>query len=195
MGLFVGSIVTFAVLTMPLSQNRSAAECGDIDLIQLTHKIQNGELKQLTVRRDRILARDSVRDCEYETRVTSESTRAEILRAARELDSNGRPRVARIDEETTQAPPPAVVAGLVALFAVHIITMILILALIALYIILALKSDHLDQTTRIVWVLLLYMLNMFVMPVYWYLYIWRAAPANPAGGVARLAGDVTSASS
>ena len=48
--------------------------------------------------------------------------------------------------------------------------------LAALYVILAVKSDRLDQTTRIIWIVLLCMMGMLAMPVYWYLYIWRDAP-------------------
>lgn len=174
MALFMLSIFSI----MLLAQGRSAGNCGDIDLIQLNHKIQNGELKQLTVRRDEIVAKDRVGKCEYRTSVTSESTRDEIVREARELDANGEPRVAKIEEETSQPVSAMLPIGIVALFAAHMLTILLMIGLMPLYVILAVKSDRLDQTTRIIWVILLCMMGMFAMPVYWYLYIWR----EPAGG-------------
>ena len=102
MGLFMISIFSFMLL-MPFAQDRSTANCGDLDLIQLTHKIQNGELRQLTVRRDEIVANDRAGNCEYHTWVTSKHTRAEILQQAREPDANGQPRVPSIDEEETRS--------------------------------------------------------------------------------------------
>jgi hypothetical protein len=55
------------------------------------------------------------------------------------------------------------------------------MGLIPFYIVLVVKSDRLDETMRIVWVVLICMLGMFAMPVYWYLYVWRNGP--PAGSV------------
>jgi hypothetical protein len=170
------------MLLLPFAQDRSTGNCGDLDLIQLTHKIQNGELKQLTIRRDEIVAKARVGNCEYKTSVTNGSTRAEILREARELDATGQPRVARVEEETSQPVSPMLPIGFVALFAAHMLTILLIMGLMPLYIILAVKSDRFDQTTRIIWVVLLCMLGMLAMAVYWYLYIWREPPVSLAGG-------------
>lgn len=181
MALFMISIFSIMLL-MPFAQDRSTGNCGDLDLIQLTHKIQNSELKQLTIRRDEIVAKDRAGNCEYRTFVSSESTRAEILREARELDANGQARVAKVEEETSQSVSPMVPIGFVALFAAHMLTILLIMGLMPLYIILAVKSDRLDQTTRIIWVVLLCMLGMLAMPVYWYLYVWSEPPVSLAGG-------------
>jgi hypothetical protein len=68
----------------------------------------------------------------------------------------------------------------------------LIMGLMPLYIILAVKSDRLDQNTRIVWVVLLCMMGMFAMPIYWYLYIWSKPRVSPSGGVAQSTADTTS---
>ena len=148
MGLFMLSIFSFMLL-IPLAQDRSSGNCGDLDLIQLSDKIQNGELKQLTIKRDEIVATDRVGNCEYHTSVTSPHTRAEILQKARALDANGQARVPKIDEETNQPTPLAFPIGIVAFFAAHMLTILLIMGLMPLYIILAVKSDRLDQTTRI----------------------------------------------
>jgi hypothetical protein len=51
--------------------------------------------------------------------------------------------------------------------------------LMPLYIILAIKNERLDQTMRIVWVVLACTVGMFADPVYWYLYVWRTPAAIP----------------
>jgi len=45
-----------------------------------------------------------------------------------------------------------------------------------LYIILVIKNDYLEQNIKIMWVILICMVNMFAMPFYWYFYIWRKTP-------------------
>ena len=190
MGLFMLSIFSFMLL-IPLAQDRSSGNCGDLDLIQLSDKIQNGEMKKLTIKRDEIVATDRVGNCEYHTSVTIPHTRAEILQKARALDANGQARVPKIDEETDQPTPLAFPIGIVAFFAAHMLTILLIMGLMPLYIILAVKSDRLDQTTRIVWVVLLCMMGMFAMPVYWYLYIWRKPPIGLGRGITQSTGDTT----
>ena len=41
--------------------------------------------------------------------------------------------------------------------------------------VLALRSYHIHQVQRILWVLALFVLNMFVLPVFWYKCVWRPA--------------------
>ena len=179
MVLFVLTIFSF-VLFIP-SEGGSNRDREDIDLIQLERKIQNGELKQLTVRPREFIAVDRVANREYHTEVTNESTRSEVLTKAQERDANGQPRVARIEEETARPASPAFPIGIVTLFGAHILTMFLIMGLMPLYIILAVKSDRLDQTMRIIWVVLFCMLGLFAMPIYWYLYIWREPQVGLVG--------------
>lgn len=171
------------MLLMPFAADRSTGKCGDLDLIQLTDKIQNRELKELTIKRDEILAVDRVGDCEYHTWVGSERTRSEIIRKARALDATNTPFVPKVVEETSQRKVPiAFPIGFMAIFALHLLTILLTIALMPLYIVLAVKSDRLDETTRIVWVVLLCMMGMLAMPIYWYLYIWRQPPVAPPNG-------------
>lgn len=178
-------IIVSLMFLLPFEENRSGRNSENIDLIQLNRKIQNSELKQLTVKPREIVSIDRVGDREYHTEVNNESTRAEILREAREVDANGQPRVPRIEEETGQpAVSPAFPIGIVIFFGAHMITILLIMALMPLYIILAVKSDRIDQTMRIVWVVLICMVGMFAMPVYWYLCIWREPPVSLASGTA-----------
>jgi hypothetical protein len=158
-------------LFMPFSGDRSPS-CGDLDVLQLDRKIKNGEIKELSVRPSEIVAVVRDGNCEFRVSVRSDSTRDEILKTAREL-VNGQPRVARIEEEPDQEVPSLVPLGFVGLFAAHMLTILLSLALLPFYVIFVVKSDRLDQTNRIIWVILICMLGMLTMPVYWYMYIWR----------------------
>ena len=71
--------------------------------------------------------------------------------------------------------------GVVGVFALHIFTMLEIMALKVFYIVRVLKAEHLDQNMKIMWMLLLFLTALFVEPIYWYLYIWRdkSDPALP----------------
>ena len=179
--LFIGSIFSMFLLIPFASESRSKPGCGDLDLIQLDRKIRAGQIKQLTVHEDEILALDNAGECEYRVSVNNESTRKEILTLARE-PVDGRPRVATVQEETSRSPvSPLFPVGFVVLFAAHFLTILLMTALMPLYIILAVKDERHDQTMRIIWVVLFCTIGMFAMPVYWYLYIWRSAPGQPTG--------------
>ena len=171
--LFVFIVFSFAML-MPLVSGRSGRSCGSLDALQLDRKIKNGEIEQLTVRPGEILARERGRDCQHEVSVTNQSTREELLKAARELDANGRPRVASVIEEDTDADlSPAIPIGFIGLFAAHMFTILLSFALMPLYIVLAVQDERHDQTMKIVWVVLICTMGIFANPVYWYLYVWR----------------------
>ena len=150
----------------------------NIDLIQLERKIQNGEIKELQISATEIQAVD--RDGRnFRTDVYNESTREEIIRQAREPDSNQRPRVDKIDENRSEPRIEKIFPVGFALFiVVHMATILLMFLLMPLYIILAVKNERLDQTMRIVWVVLTCTVGMFANPVYWYLHVWRAEPAG-----------------
>lgn len=178
MFLFMASIFSM-FLFLPFAENRSKNSCGRLDVLQLDRKIRDGQIKELTIRPDEILAKEGIGTCEYEASVTDEATRQEILKDAREL-VNGRPRVEKVNEETSQpaAAPLFIPVGFGLLMGVHLLTMLLMMGLLPLYIILAVKNDRLDQTMRIVWVVLACTVGMFANIVYWYLYIWRRPPAS-----------------
>ncbi len=65
------------------------------------------------------------------------------------------------------------------IFPLHILTMLVMFALIAIYVILAAKNPQLDDTTRIIWVIMLAMFAVFAAPVYWWVYVRKAPPAPP----------------
>jgi cell division protease FtsH len=69
-----------------------------IDLTQLDQKIQSGELKQLTVKQNETVAIDT-HNQEYRVQLTNEPAKNDLLKAAREV-VNGKPRVAKVEEES-----------------------------------------------------------------------------------------------
>lgn len=178
MFLFMASILSMMLL-LPLTENRSKNSCGRLDVLQLDRKIKDGQIKELTIRPDEILSKERIGACEYETSVSDDSTRREILGDAREL-VNGKPRVEVIDENTSQreSAPFFFPLGFVALMAAHLFTMLLMMGLMPFYIIMAVKNERLDQTMRIVWVVLACTVGMFANIVYWYLYVWRKPPVG-----------------
>jgi hypothetical protein len=182
---FVLSIFSF-MFFLPFSQGRSHQEFESIDLIQLEQKIRNGELQSLTVRGSEIEAVDREGDRRYEVQVTNERTKGEIIRQATEVDASGKPRVGKVMEEPARELPAIFPIGFMGLFAVHILTIFLIMGLTAFYIYLAVKSDRLDQTMKIVWTILICMMGLLAMPVFWFLYVWREPPvADPESALAK----------
>ena len=166
--LIFGGIFLSAMLAEPARGNTTT-----LDLIQLERKIQAGEISELRIGSFEIQAIDRAGRA-FQTDVNNESTREEIIRQARELDANGNARVAKIDENTAEPRVNSIFpVGFIGLFALHIMTMFLLFGLMPVYIILPLKNDRLDQSMRIVWVVLACTFGLLADPVYWYLYVWR----------------------
>jgi len=64
------------------------------------------------------------------------------------------------------------------IFPLHCLTMLLSFALMAVYIVHAFKNSRFTQEMRILWVIILFMGNMFAFPVYWWLYLRPGAAAS-----------------
>jgi hypothetical protein len=175
--LFIAAMFSM-VLFLPAAE-RAKASCGRLDVLQLDRKIKAGQIKELTIRSDEIVAKDRIGTCTYLTTVGEDTTRQEILTGAREI-VDGRQRVEVIDENASEpAPPFFAPLGFGALMLAHMLTIFLTMALMPFYIILAVKNERLDETMRIVWVILACTVGMFANPVYWYLYIWRTPKPPP----------------
>jgi hypothetical protein len=69
----------------------------------------------------------------------------------------------------------------ILLFAGHFLTMLLVLALTAFYIVYLFKTDRVPQDKKALWAVVLFFANFFAFPIFWYLYIWKA-PAAITGG-------------
>lgn len=72
------------------------------------------------------------------------------------------------------AEPPTWIFGPVAgMMAMHCLTIAGTLALMVVYVISVVNNPKLDQTLRIVWILLVLFFSMLALPPYWFLYVWR----------------------
>jgi hypothetical protein len=181
MVLFFAIVFSMISLTS-LAGSPGHRNCGYLDALQLDQKIKDGEIKQLTIQRDIFVATSRLGDCEYEVFVNNESSRAQILKDARE-PVNGQPRVDKIVEHTSRPEIPTAFAplgflGFFVLMVLHLGTILLMMAQMPFYIVLAVKNDRLDQTKKIIWVVLFAVVAMFATPVYWYLHIWRVPKTN-----------------
>ena len=66
------------------------------------------------------------------------------------------------------------------LFAAHFVTMFLTMALLLFYIVFLFKTDRVRQDKKALWAAVLFLGNMFAMPVFFYIYVWPEA--WPSGG-------------
>jgi hypothetical protein len=57
------------------------------------------------------------------------------------------------------------------IFPAHLLTMLLMFALTAVYVVHAFRSDELPSDKRTLWVIILFFGNIFAFPVYWWFYI------------------------
>lgn len=65
-------------------------------------------------------------------------------------------------------------------FKLHIVTMVLMVALIASYIVYLFKSGVVPKDKKALWCVVLVAGNMFAMPLFWFFYVWRAPFKNSA---------------
>ena len=171
------------VISVVFAAERNRNPCGEIDVLQLDRKIRNGEIKKLSIGRGEIIAFNT-NGCKYQVFSRSDNSREELLRDARET-VNGSPRVKEIDENP---PPPEdlphpframVPLGFMVLMVLHMGTVLLMMAQMPFYIVLAVQNVHLEQTMRIVWIVLFAAVSILASPVYWYLHIWRKPKEPP----------------
>jgi hypothetical protein len=175
MAIFFGIVVTTVVLS-ERARDRNLNTCARIDVLQLDRKIRAGEIKQLTVRQFDVISSDRAGNCKYQTWIREDSTRKELLAEANEV-ADGHPRVDLITYEK-ERPLPLPIAlgtgvGFIALMVVHFATIIVMMAVLPFYIVLAVKNEQMDQNMRIVWIVLFCMIGFLANPVYWYLHVWR----------------------
>src|SRR5215510_10614201 len=79
--------------------NPGSKNTQNIDLTQLDQKIKDKELKSLIVKQTETVAVDKNSGIEYHVPLTNEQTKNDVLKAARALDSEGKPLVANVQEE------------------------------------------------------------------------------------------------
>src|SRR6266852_4364709 len=91
-------IIAGAVLIYKLV-NPGSKNSENIDLTALYQKIDNNELKQLTVKQTETVAVDRNSGREYHIQLTNEPAKNDLLKAAREV-VNGKSRVPKVEEES-----------------------------------------------------------------------------------------------
>lgn len=65
------------------------------------------------------------------------------------------------------------------LFGMHIVTMLIIFMLIAVYLINVFRNVSVDKDKKILWTILILFAGIIAMPIYWYLFIWKE-PIEPS---------------
>jgi hypothetical protein len=81
------------------------------------------------------------------------------------------------------------------IFPLHLLTMLLIMGLTVFYMVNIFRNERIDKDKKLLWALVLFMGNMFAMPIYWYLYIWseeEQPPASPSYNKALNNGEASS---
>jgi len=91
-------IIAGAVLLYKLVNPRGS-NYQTVDLVKLDQMIQSGTLKQLTVKQNETVAID-VNNQEYRVALSNDPAKNDLLKAAREV-VNGKPRVAKVEEESS----------------------------------------------------------------------------------------------
>ena len=129
MFLFMGSIFSMMIV-IPFAAKENSHECGSLDVLQLDERIKKGEIKQLTVRENDIVAVDRVGECQFTVYTSSSDSRQKILDDARELSGN-RPRVDKIDYDNSRERdvPVFLPIGFAVLMIAHMCTILLMMAL------------------------------------------------------------------
>jgi hypothetical protein len=59
------------------------------------------------------------------------------------------------------------------MFLGHLFIMLLVLALLVVYIVHLFRTDLIGSDKKALWAVVLFLGNVFAMPVYWFLYMWR----------------------
>src|ERR1700754_2019795 len=93
-------IIAGALLLYKLVNPRGSSY-QNVDLVKLDQMIQSGELKQLTVKQTETVAIDN-HNQEYRIALSNDPAKNDVLKAAREL-VNGKPRVAKVEEESSSS--------------------------------------------------------------------------------------------
>jgi hypothetical protein len=90
---------------------------------------------------------------------------------------------------SNSGPPPLIAL----IFPLHMLTMLVILALMIFYIVDVFKNERVEKDKKALWAVVLFMGNMIAMPVYWYIYIWKTAPTGTTPAPGQLGSAETSA--
>lgn len=65
------------------------------------------------------------------------------------------------------------------LFALHLLTMLWVIGLMAFYMIYLFRTDRIAQDRKALWAIVLFMGNMIAMPIFFMVYVWPDPPKKP----------------
>ena len=68
---------------------------------------------------------------------------------------------------------PGIPNAIKIVFLLHFLTILWIIGLQIFYFIYLFKTDRVAKDMKVLWAVILFIGNMFAMPIFWYLYIWR----------------------
>ncbi|MEA2488948.1 MAG: hypothetical protein QOH21_740 [Acidobacteriota bacterium] len=61
----------------------------------------------------------------------------------------------------------------------HLLTMLMMFALTALYVVHAFRTDLIPNDKKVLWVVVLFLGNLVAFPIYWYLFLWQPLRVDP----------------
>ena len=64
------------------------------------------------------------------------------------------------------------------IFPLHLLTMLLMFCLTAVYVVHAFRNDELSADKRMLWIVVLFMGNMLAFPIYWWFYLRPSRPKD-----------------
>jgi hypothetical protein len=76
---------------------------------------------------------------------------------------------------THQQEPPKI---FFIMFALHFFTIIYMFCLIGFYVYYIFKTDRVAKDKKALWAVVIFLGNMFAMPVFWFWYIWKEPKIN-----------------
>jgi hypothetical protein len=91
-----------------------------------------------------------------------------------------------LPSEGPESGPPV---GFMILFALHLLTMLGIMALTVFYMVNVFRNERVDKDKKVLWAVVLFMGSMIAMPIYWYLYIWKEPALSLPGPASLNSGD------
>ena len=65
-------------------------------------------------------------------------------------------------------------------FMIHLAVSLFTMALMGFYIVYLFRTTVVPADKKTLWAVVLFMASMVAMPVFWYLYLWKPAKAQPA---------------
>ena len=70
-------------------------------------------------------------------------------------------------------PPSSPPTVFKIILPLHFLTMLEVLALLVIYIVHLFRTERVAKDKKALWAVVLLLGNMFAMPVFWYLYMWK----------------------